>query len=431
MTKRLYISQDSTYKEAVSRDYFSDRKLKVQEFDDIVAVPDSTMKGGIYSIKTHKMLATMDRESQNQAFCIDESLVANAINVDESVIFGGHSYTHFGHLMLEGLSRLWYIAQNPTDTRKIIYIACGEWGEKTATKEKLYEFFTLLNVDKSRVLIIEKPVKFTHISIPEVSYRVWESYTKEYPQLYRHLAQGANALCKGELSFDKIYLSHSKWGHRAEQCFLNEQIYENFFKNCGYEIIYPEEHSVTKIAYLMNNAKEVATTMGSTAHLALFCKEKTRFIVLTRECNSSPALTSQCLINQAMNLDWFIINANLNLLPSFDQNTGWGVVNFAFTDDFRAFVGEHFVGDFKSELSQTTDTLAFLKAWVQFYSKPEYFKRILANYTAFDFVNKLSQVLFGTTLDKTLFVESVPTQLTKRKEKWHKRFLRHLKKMKF
>ena len=437
MTKRIYISQESTYKEAVAKNYLQDKRLTTKELDFGIAIPNGKQKGGIYDSNSLKLVATMDRENQKQNIYLDKNYkITN--KSDESVIFGGQSYTAFGHLLLEGLSRLWYIIANPRDKRKIIYIKCGDWGEKIGTQTKLYEFFQLLGVDKNRIVIIEKPTKFKHITIPEVSIYCWRSllygnyiYTKEYPLIYNYFAQKANELYIEGQKFDKIYLSHSKWEHRAEQHFLNENIYEEFFKNRGYEIIYPEEYSVTQIAYLMNNAKEVATTMGSSSHLALFCKENTRFIILTRDCNTQPPLMPQCLINQAMKLDWFIINANNNYLPSFDQNTGWGVVNFVFTNDFKEFCKDYFGDDFSDEFLQQVDDLAYFKAWTQFYSNPKYYKMFLANLTPFDFVNKMSEVFFGVTLDKNDFAENISNTHKKRKEKWYKRLLRHLKTMKF
>ncbi len=424
MTKRVYISQTNTYKEAVAKNYLQDISLKTQELDDGIAMPYDKQKGGIYDSKSLKLVATMNIEKQCQNICLNKGYkITN--QSDESVIFGGQSYTAFGHLLLEGLSRLWYIIANPQDKRKIIYIKCGDWGEKIGAQTKLYDFFQLLGVDKNRIVIIEKPTQFKHITIPEISYFWFRGYTKEYPLIYRYLVMGANRLCSKKQSFDKIYLSHAQWGHRPEQHFLNEQIYEEFFKNRGYEIIYPEEFSVTQMAYLMNNAKEVATTMGSSSHFALFCKENTRFIILTRDCNTQPPLIPQCLINQAMKLDWFIINANNNYLPSFDQNTGWGVVNFAFTDDFKEFCKDYFDNDFKEELSKQVNDLDYFKSFAKFYSNPNYFNRFLANLTPFDFVNKMSEVFFGVTLDKNTFAHK------KRKEKWHKRLWRHLRMMKF
>lgn len=338
--------------------------------------------------------------------------------IDESVIFAGFSFLAFGHLLLEGLSRLWYIVQNPTDTRKVAFMGLGEWGEKTLTKKCYYTFLKMLKVPKERVIFIEKPTKFRQICVPDVSMASWKAYfTREYPALYKAFAKGANELCEGQPKYDKIYLSHGKWTHRKEQIFLNEQIYEDFFVNLGFELIFPEDLSIEKMAYLVHNASQIATTMGTSAHYALFAKENSRFIILTREASTLPPsfpLTAQCLINQAMRTNFFIINANVNFLPSFSQSTGWGVVNFDFTQDFKDFVADNFEGDFSEIYAKThkkflmhDNTKAYLQAFAKFYAQPEHFKRALKGLSAFDFVNKLNEVFFAKTLDKSLFEDDL------------------------
>lgn len=444
MTKRVYISQVSTYKEAVAKNYFYNRTLEVQEIDLGIAMPyndgyNQNIYGGVYKNGSLEVVAGMDSEKPYENFYPNK--IENLTYIDESVILCGNHHVHFGHILLIAISRLWYIIQNPQDKRKVIFIGCeiyGKWGESaTLTKECYCEFLKLFGIDENRIIFIEKPTQFKHITCPEESlnHNRWEveglGYTKEYPLIYCTFAKNANKLCAKEQTFNKIYLSHSKWGHRPEQHFLNEQIYEEFFKNRGYAIIYPEEFSITKMAYLMSNAKEVATTMGTTAHFALLCKPNTTFIVLTRECNSFPPLEIQCLIHQAMNLNWFIVNANHNYLPSFFQNSGWGVANFAFTNDFKEFCEDYFKGNFSNEFSQKVDDLAYFKAFTKFYSNSKYYKMFLANLTPFDFVNKMSEVFYGITLDKNDFVENISDTNKKRKEKWYKRLWRHLKTMKF
>ena len=48
MTKRLYISQENTYQQAVATNYFSDRMLKTRELENSIALPCDKEKGGIY-----------------------------------------------------------------------------------------------------------------------------------------------------------------------------------------------------------------------------------------------------------------------------------------------------------------------------------------------------------------------------------------------
>lgn len=412
-----------------------DGKLEVGEFDDAIATNNlPNIQGGIYDGKTFKLVATMDRAPQEQNYTLNSDFETKFI--DESVIFGGMTWPHFGHFILEGLSRLWYIVKNPMDTRKIIYI-CGEAEIFKFKKQIIYDFFKMLGVDENRLIIIEKPMKFAHISVPNVLFKTDEMYFyKEYPLVYRAFANGANSIHNGKKYFDKIYISHTKWTHRSEMCFLNEDIYEKFFIQKGFKILYPEEFSVSEMAYYVSNATHIATTMGTTSHYALFARRGTRFIVLTREANARhyskdfTTLTSQCILHQAMELDWFIIDANLNFLPSFDQGNGFGVVNYYFTQDFMDFANDHLDG-FNPQFDYQKDPLEYVRAWVRMCANPSNYDIIIATLTPFDFLNKASEVLLGESLNKESFIKDIPFSPKKHKEKWHKRFWRHLKKMKF
>lgn len=162
------------------------------------------------------------------------------------------------------------------------------------------------------------------------------------------------------------------------------------------------------MAFLMDNAKEVVADMGSVAHYALFCRAQTRFIVLVREIDW--VVIAQCLIHQAFELDFYLINAAQNYLPSFCNDAGIGVVNFIFTDDFRDFARDYFGRDLSANFTHENDILAYLKAWTKFYSNEEHFKTI-KNLNAFDFVNKLSEVLFHKTLDKNFFVKNETSEI--------------------
>lgn len=383
------------------RDFWRDSQPKIAEFDNAIATSDRQgVKGGIYDDR-HKLVATMDRQAQNQNFALNADFEADF--VDESVIFGGMSIPHFGHLMLEGFSRLWYLLENPQDERKIIYMSDRTWSE--SAKHTVYSFFELLNVDKSRVLIVEKPTKFAHISVPEISFGAWSFYTKGYQKLCERFMQNANTLLCGKKSYEKIYLSHTKWNkNQPFHRFLNEDIYEKFFAQKGFKVLYPEEFSVSEMVYYVSNATQIATTMGSLSHYGLFARRGTRFMVITSEANARSlsngfaALTPQCVIHQMKELDWFIIDANLNFLPSFDLYSGWGAVNFYFTQDFIDFANDY-LGGFDPKFDYQKDPLDYIKAWVRVCADPKHYEKILSNLTPFDFLNKASEVLLGETLD--------------------------------
>lgn len=171
-----------------------------------------------------------------------------------------------------------------------------------------------------------------------------------------------------------------------------EEKIEKFFESIGYKIIEPEEYSIAEQIYMVNNAQEIVTTMGSLAHFALVAKPKTRFVMLTREYKS--CIVAQCLVNQASDVDWYIVDMNNNFLPA---NRAYGPVNMEFTLEFQSFCNE--VLGVKIDLPISKD-IEYIKKWVEYYSIEDNLKKI-NKLTVFDILNRMSVGILGKKLDKS------------------------------
>lgn len=94
---------------------------------------------------------------------------------------------------------------------------------------------------------------------------------------------------------------------------FNEQYFEAFFASKGYEIIYPETLSLVEQIQLVSNAEEVASSLGTLSHWALFCRPGTKFTMLTR-VDETGGLFVQSLINEMRKIDWYIVDVSINFL---------------------------------------------------------------------------------------------------------------------
>lgn len=265
-----------------------------------------------------------------------------------------------------------------------------------------YEFFKLLGLSKERILIISQPTQFSQITVPEESAHTTSHYAKEYPQIYQHIAKNANQNIKIK-TFEKIFLSHRKWlgscGFATCKC-VNEEVFENFFKQLGYHIIFPEELSIERQIQVISNAKSIVSTLGTTTHFALFCPTKTQFFMLTRVRNDP--LIQQLLINQATRIDWYIIDVSKNFLYA-DRSIS--PLNSVFTDDFKNFIAHKFGKETKALLDKFAshiDDTEYIKEWTKFYSKPENYP-MLEKLTVFDFIDLFSTELLHIPLDRNRF----------------------------
>ena len=92
---------------------------------------------------------------------------------DYDVCYCGIISDAFGHILLETISRLWYIL-NEKPYLKCVFL----------TKEKpgsiFFQFCELLEIDKSNIEIIEKPTQYRTVYVPESSFYLNGYAAKEY-----------------------------------------------------------------------------------------------------------------------------------------------------------------------------------------------------------------------------------------------------------
>lgn len=396
---RLFVRNRAEWEKVCSQNYYSDRELTVTTAKNAIVLPtkiidDSKgiLKGGICD-ENFNFLAGFFRYGNNvpgytaitSSYSVDKSDIAVC---DETVIFGGVLFGHFGHIILECMNRLWWCIENPDCNFKIVFTTL--WGKKNW----IMDFFTLLDIHHDRIMFIDQPTQFKEIIIPEESVYGWKEYTDKYLVPHKKLIQNSTINCKKKIS--KIYLTRRLFSGQLKYC--NEIYFENFYKQQGYEIISPESLPLNEQIALIANADEIATTLGTLSHLAVFAKPGTKFTILTRV--SDQILIPQCLINQAAQIDYLFVDPSMNYLFSHRVQ---GVVLFGTSECWKSYVENYFKEKWDEKNNTTPEVFwNYLLEWVSFYSNPKKYSQI-ANWKIFDMLNQINNVLFGRTLDKKQF----------------------------
>ena len=239
-----------------------------------------------------------------RSYNVDESLLNF---VDECVVFGGVFIGHFGHMVRDNLSRLWWCVQNESSKLKIACIV--SFGK---VEDYFYEFFDLLNIDRSRVIFITQPTMFKEVIVPEESVHSDSHYLEEWLMPYDKIILNVQKKYENVSLPNKIYISKSKYKKSGKTTF-NEEYFETFYRNKGYTIIHPEELTVEENVSYISHATDIAATVGTTSSLSMFAKSGARLELLARVDNYF--YETQCLINEAKKLDWYYIDASMNFMP--------------------------------------------------------------------------------------------------------------------
>lgn len=183
--------------------------------------------------------------------------------------FLGNVHRHFGHSIVEGLTRLWALEMlEPTLSAEIRFLVY----EGQLASHSL-EFLRLAGVPVDRIVhasphdIVEKLIvpdvaMSTHRWITGFQQNIWQSVADRVPS--------------GDPS-RRVFLSRRNIAERQLQ---NEPEVEAYFEGIGYEIVAPEELSIEEQVRTARESVSLAGCVGSQMYLAAFQRPGAKNIVL-------------------------------------------------------------------------------------------------------------------------------------------------------
>jgi len=345
---------------------FQDRALSAVTVENHIVLPlrqervdvrGAKFLGGIvnegmefYAPSAHIHDLDCELGSLKEGYAVDLSTV---VSDERTVIWGGVLFDHFGHFLCESLNRLWYVVKHPEEKHSVVFI-CEKARAISSSVRSLLE---LMGLSGERLILIDRPTRFARIIVPEPSSVLTGFYTKEFVLPYRAMSTGIEAK-----PFGKVYFSRRKF--RGGIRIYGEDRLEKVFKANGYQVVYPEQISLKEQIAYVKGAKEIACVMGSAAHLSLFAAPKTKLIVLERTEHINK---EQILINQAMELDWYSVGANMNYLPVGHE---FSPILMGITDEVAAFFTDHGFKFDAKDVNRISDKYVrrFNQAWLSRYS---------------------------------------------------------------
>ena len=342
LRRRLYVPNFEHWRKLCTKNYRSARTLGVQSVDNGVILPAIPIKqtdpyrcrGGVCDRDLNFVAGYNNQppDQKNGAYCIDEAYSIEHSELEQSsdeVIFGGILVCHFGHFLTDCLARMWYAIEHPDDRRRFVFLML-KTSKLQELKNWVYQFFDLLGLSEERIVILDKPTQFSKVVVPEQSVRIKHDYTREFLLPFEHIAKRVRPF-----EVRKVFLTRGKT-LKSQIHLCNQEYFEAFYRMRGFTVIAPEELSVTDQIALISGADEVATFLGTLAHWSLFSRPNTKWTFINRVDN---IVTRQCLINDAVGIDWHFVSAAMNFLYA---EQGGGVCLLGSTDHWKRYALEHY-----------------------------------------------------------------------------------------
>lgn len=252
-------------------------------------------------------IAGLERNSRAPLYNLSCKRGYTAVGLDvrqETVVYGGVIFGHFGHMILDGMTRLWHFARNHDDGLKRVFVL--QPGASSTHAEK---FFKLAGM---RYEILRGPTQFSEVIVPGEAYHTGEGGNKIWLEWFDYFKKRIRVCA----SFPKkIYLTRTQWPANDG---VGEEYYEHFFSKQGYQIIVPEKLPLEEqIAYIFS-ATHIATTMGTMAHMLAFAQPDADVTILLR--SPSSMMPAQLIINKLRGFTWRMIDGTRNPLPTGQSN---------------------------------------------------------------------------------------------------------------
>lgn len=184
--------------------------------------------------------------------------------------FGGYAFDHYGHFLLEGLSRVLSPAVR-SSTDPIVFLTVMR---PPAAKGYMQQIFETIGIDSRRLLFCSEPLQVERLRTQEPALEIGGFIR---PAAY-----------EGLVPFDEapperrgiVYLSRSRL--KGRRSIRNETALEAILaERWGARIVYPETHPVEEQIALFRSAAMIVACEGSALHTILLAGAVAQTVMLT------------------------------------------------------------------------------------------------------------------------------------------------------
>lgn len=242
--------------------------------------------------------------------------------VDQTVIFLGTIMDCWGHYFTDGISKLWFLKteeyKSITENNHVKFAISFAYKQNLKIPQPLLSLYHLLGIHEEDLVIINNPVQYSKIYIPDNSLFMYGNtryFTAEYSCTIDDITSQVAPI--NNEKYDKIYLSRAHF--LKGNADFGEKYIERVFKSLNYTIIHPQEYTVEEQISIFQQAKSVITTSGSLAHNSVFCQAKTDVVILNKCCAT---IDYQFVIDEVKQLNVNYVDVHLTCFTNLNPNLG-------------------------------------------------------------------------------------------------------------
>lgn len=226
---------------------------------------------------------------------------------EETVVYCGYLVNHWGHFLVEAVTRLWYaLEQDPTVDKYVFFF---DENQERSIRGNYLEFFRLLGIG-DKVEVINRPTRYREVIVPEPAFFCMRYSSAQFLAIFDRIADNIS-VDPAWKPLEKIFFTRSSFAKGNNYDFGLESL-DSFFRNNGFAVLAPETLTLSQMIYYIRHADQVATISGSVHHNMLFGKNGQNLTIVERLIINDD---HQVSINRVRDLQVTYVDANYHLYP--------------------------------------------------------------------------------------------------------------------
>jgi hypothetical protein len=206
---------------------------------------------------------------------------------EEHVAYAGVHFGHFGHMVTEGLARLWYCV----DADRALRVAVQTTTQKLSpVARQLYEWAGL----SGRVMPIQSTTRFRRVTVVAPAFVMHARAHTAFKSLCVWLADRALRGARRDVSEQPLYLSRSRLPATRRVVF-GEPLFEKLLLDSGVKVVHTQELDLPTQIQLVNSHRFILGPLGSAFHLLLFSRLPNRTLYLAEDAPPASYLLCDAL----------------------------------------------------------------------------------------------------------------------------------------
>lgn len=222
---------------------------------------------------------------------------------EETVVYCGYMVNHWGHFLIEGVTRLWYFLEQDASVDKYVFFL--DEGEQRQIQGNYREFFQLLGI-WDKLEFINRPTTFRRVIVPDRGIHMRQGYAPKLLGVFDRIAENVRPQPDWDTP-EKIYFSRSQF-QKGQPFEFGFDALDNFFAKNGYTILYPEKVPLSRMIHYIRSCQVVATLSGTLPHNMLFARNGQKVEIIERLVINNDNQTD---VNRMRDLDVVYVDANI------------------------------------------------------------------------------------------------------------------------